>query len=89
MRCSLMQTNHQTRIYPAEPFASLTRGAFALSGFKPPWMEGRGVAGRGLLEKGQAVAHLTADDAFGAGDVGANVKRCSWVYVVMDYRITF
>lgn len=39
--------------------------------------------------EGQAVAHLTADDAFGAGDVGANVKRCSWVYVVMDYRITF
>lgn len=54
-------------------------GAFALSGFKlRGWMGGGGCRTRFFGER-QAVAHLTADDAFGAGDVGANVKRCSLV----------
>lgn len=53
MRCSLMQTNHQTRIYPAEPFVSLTRehSHYQASNSVDGWEEG--VAGRGFLEKGR------------------------------------
>lgn len=64
MRCSLMQTNHQTQFYPAEP-SKPDRKCSPRQG-RTPWQEGGGEVRRRLEG---AVAHSTADVAFGAGDV--------------------